>query len=416
MTHAFISEELAQSNTGNLDKTLAQESVRFHYMDNVRALAMLAGIFFHAALAYSPLMQNLWLAADPQNSLVLDALAWFLHLFRMPLFFLISGFFALMLIEKRGMKGFLVNRGSRIVIPFLIFLPLVLISLIMLIGWAIYNVENPSPILQFIAATYNNPDVPQPPFSTTHLWFLFNLALFCLVLVAVSKLFKSHFIESLATTRFFIGIFPLLLVPALYTQTTPHPAAERIYPELWSFGFYGIFFFAGAILFTRPALFNDLERHVKWMLLFSLAGYAIYYAFLPQELSLADIIAAQASQEHSWQHLLIVGLTEFIAVYMTLVCLLSGKKLLAKESRVFRLIADSSYWVYIIHLPLLFWIQFLLLDVEWNLWAKFLVASLSTLLIGLASYLVCVRWTPIGWLLNGRSSCKSSPKVGVNSQ
>ncbi len=29
---------------------------RLHYMDQLRALAMLAGVVFHAALAYSPLM------------------------------------------------------------------------------------------------------------------------------------------------------------------------------------------------------------------------------------------------------------------------------------------------------------------------------------------------------------------------
>ena len=37
---------------------------RIHYMDNLRALAMLAGVVFHAAFAYSPLMHPLWPAAD----------------------------------------------------------------------------------------------------------------------------------------------------------------------------------------------------------------------------------------------------------------------------------------------------------------------------------------------------------------
>jgi peptidoglycan/LPS O-acetylase OafA/YrhL len=67
-----------------------------------------------------------------------------------------------------------------------------------------------------------------------------------------------------------------------------------------------------------------------------------------------------------------------------------------------RLVADSSYWVYIIHLPVLFWIQFHLLDSDWNIWVQFLVSSFGTLAIGFASYLLLVRWTPIGWLLNGR--------------
>ena len=126
------------------------EPVRYHYMDNLRALAMLLGIFFHAALAYSPMMQNLWLAADPVNSIVMDFLAWFSHTFRMPLFFLIAGFFALMLIEKRSIGGFMKHRLLRIGVPFIVFLPLCLTAVIVTIGWATNSVENPSPMLQMI--------------------------------------------------------------------------------------------------------------------------------------------------------------------------------------------------------------------------------------------------------------------------
>ncbi|MEM8817803.1 MAG: glucan biosynthesis protein, partial [Pseudomonadota bacterium] len=55
-----------------------------------------------------------------------------------------------------------------------------------------------------------------------------------------------------------------------------------------------------------------------------------------------------------------------------------------------------------VHLPLVFWLQFLQLDVEWGLRTEYAVASLGTLAIGFASYAVLVRPTPIGWLLNGR--------------
>ena len=41
-----------------------QAGDRIHAMDNLRALAMLAGVVFHAALAYSPLMHMIWPPAD----------------------------------------------------------------------------------------------------------------------------------------------------------------------------------------------------------------------------------------------------------------------------------------------------------------------------------------------------------------
>ena len=75
-----------------------QAGERIHSMDNLRALAMLAGVVFHAALAYSPLMHPVWPAADAGRSVVVDAVAWFLHMFRMPVFFAVAGFFAALLV------------------------------------------------------------------------------------------------------------------------------------------------------------------------------------------------------------------------------------------------------------------------------------------------------------------------------
>ncbi|MGV8838653.1 MAG: hypothetical protein ACWA6V_21380, partial [Cellvibrio sp.] len=59
------------------------EVERLHYLDNLRALAMIGGVFFHAMLAYSPALHNLWLTADREQSVVIDMVAWFSHLFRM---------------------------------------------------------------------------------------------------------------------------------------------------------------------------------------------------------------------------------------------------------------------------------------------------------------------------------------------
>ena len=157
-------------------------NTRYHYMDNLRATAMLLGVFFHAALAYVPNMQNFWLSASPDNSEVLNYLAWFSHLFRMPLFFLIAGFFACYLIGKRGTGGFLLNRSLRLMLPFVIFLPLTYIAMFMPMAWVIENTSNPSPMLGMIAWAQANPELaPAPPPTTVHLWFLLNLFFFCII-------------------------------------------------------------------------------------------------------------------------------------------------------------------------------------------------------------------------------------------
>jgi glucan biosynthesis protein C len=87
---------------------------------------------------------------------------------------------------------------------------------------------------------------------------------------------------------------------------------------------------------------------------------------------------------------------------MTLYCLIVGKQYLNRQSKTFRLIADSSYWVYLLHVPVLLFIQFHLITLDINVWLKLFFSSLAAITFGLVTYIAFVRKTPIGWLLNGK--------------
>ena len=78
------------------------------------------------------------------------------------------------------------------------------------------------------------------------------------------------------------------------------------------------------------------------------------------------------------------------------------RAVLGVERRGVRYLSDSAYWLYLAHLPLIIagqaWIR------DWDVPAsvKFLGLCVVSTLILLASYQLFVRYTPIGWLLNGR--------------
>ncbi len=382
----------------------AAPTIRYHYMDNLRALAMMAGVFFHAALAYSPMMTNLWMSASPENSLVMDAIAWFSHLFRMPLFFLIAGFFSAYLIGKRGLPGFLRNRAVRILLPFVVFWPLILASLIALIVWGISAIDNQSPLLELIVWMQDNPEAPSPPPSTAHLWFLYTLLQLYIIIALVRRtgLLERTWLQVFDNPWFLVVGMPLVIAPALISQVIPHPAPEQFTPKPWALVFYGTFFLAGYRMFFGKDVIDRLRPFTPYLVGLSLVLYVIVYRQVPQELSFPDALAMQQGATVSTAHA-IAGLSEaIIAVHMTLVCLVLGKQFLDTPSRFNRFVSDSSYWVYILHLPVLFWIQLLLLDVDWPIWVEFLIASFGTLAIGFASYVTIIRPTPIGWMLNGR--------------
>ncbi len=54
---------------------------RIHYLDNLRALAMILGVVLHAGLAYATPAQEVWLATDSQGSVVIDMSIWLIPLF-----------------------------------------------------------------------------------------------------------------------------------------------------------------------------------------------------------------------------------------------------------------------------------------------------------------------------------------------
>jgi len=388
--------------------TESTQNTRLHYMDNLRALAMMLGIFFHAAVAYNPMMANLWITASNEQSIVLEIFAWFSHLFRMPLFFVIAGFFALFLIEKRGIKNFALNRSKRIVLPFFIFMPLIIFSVIAVISWGMKNVQNLTPMLQFFESAQSNSDAEKMPFSTMHLWFLFNLALFCIMAMLLVKfnIQERQIFKIFNRPLFLVVVFPLLLIPALINQPIPVPAPERIYPELWSFGYYGLFFFFGMALYKTDNLLNKLEAYVPWLLFTSLLGYSYFYQQLPKVITFEDVVEYIDGAPISLHHATTVIFEAYLSTYLTLLCLVGGRRFLNRKNTFFRYIADSSYWVYIIHLPVLFYLQLHLLDLELGAWTEFLLSSMGTLIIGMLTYSLIVRKTPIGTLLNGKKISK----------
>ena len=77
---------------------------------------MLLGVGLHASLAFFP---SFWPAQDSTSDLdgPFDEFLWAVHGFRMPVFFLLSGFFTAMLWRRRGLGRLMWHRVCRIALP-----------------------------------------------------------------------------------------------------------------------------------------------------------------------------------------------------------------------------------------------------------------------------------------------------------
>ena len=86
-------------------------------LDALRSFAMLLGIALHASLSFFAFP---WPVHDTQRSDLLPLFLVAVHGFRMPLFFLLSGYFTMLVYRRRGLKSLLDQRFTRIFLPLVI--------------------------------------------------------------------------------------------------------------------------------------------------------------------------------------------------------------------------------------------------------------------------------------------------------
>src|SRR4051812_29702453 len=148
---------------------LPKATTRIHSLDSLRAAMMALGILFHGACTYTTLpLAPVWRFKDRATSPLCDVVFVLTHAFRMPLFFLLAGFFANLLYQRAGMRDFFLHRGKRILLPFaagwlLLYAPTV--------GGLVYGsaIYGPSPGLAL--KTYFQSGAFLRSVGTIHFWF-----------------------------------------------------------------------------------------------------------------------------------------------------------------------------------------------------------------------------------------------------
>jgi ABC-type multidrug transport system ATPase subunit/peptidoglycan/LPS O-acetylase OafA/YrhL len=378
---------------------------RLHALDAVRGFALLLGVAFHAALSFMPgWPPGIWAMNDNSPSQFLSDAAFVTHIFRMSLFFFIAGFFARLLHQKLGTRGFAGNRAKRILLPFVL-------------GWVILF-----PIIGFVWTTGITkvlggvmPQMPEMPktfgaFPLTHLWFLYVLMLLYVVTIAtrslVARLDPAQKLRSAVDTAvrgsittllavFVLGIplaAALLKLPMwFYWQGIPTPDMSLI-PNLPAVVGYGTAFAFGWLVHRSPELLRAIAARWFVYLFFGVlaTGYLLYVVKTTPMATPGNIkvMFAYTFGVAVWGWTL--GLTGAALTY------------LSNFSPVRRYIADASYWIYLAHLPVVAALQVWVghWPLHWSVKFPFiLITSFAALF---ASYHFLVRPTVIGQLLNGR--------------
>jgi glucan biosynthesis protein C len=250
-----------------------------------------------------------------------------------------------------------------------------------------------------------------PNFPLTHLWFLYVLLEFyaatLLVRGAIAALDCSGRLRA-GVDRVFAAVLRNPLAPLMFAA----PIALAFFADprwfMWfgvrtpDFSFitnaqawaaYGTAFAAGWLLHRQIGLLQTVQR--RWALHLVLAVVLI-------AASLA-IAATYLAPMQDWPIRSLGAACYALASWTgTLAVIGLALRFLAGFSASRRYVADASYWLYIIHLPLIVLLQVVVAQLGWPWPGKFTLILAVSFPIMFASYHWLVRYTVIGAVLNGR--------------
>ncbi len=378
-------------------QTLPRKIERIHSLDSLRAIMMLLGLVIHSAISYAVLdYSSSWpLKATNSTHLSNDVILIFIHFFRMPLFFLVAGFFGAMLFYERGVQKMVKNRVSRIIYPLIVFLFILTPLINAAFTYSQRVFEGDENAFETVLSLLSSISMYIPD-KTFHLWFLYYLVMITGVSVLLALLMKKIPQISGKISQGFEWVFerPILRILVfascssliyLFMGASKVDTSFSLIPDINTFAFYFFFYIVGWVLFKSKHLLGSFTRF-DWACMIS--GIFVFFGIFLMNKLMDETARMFASALLVW--LLIFGITGLFIRYGS------------KHSALMRYISDASYWVYLAHL--MFTAVLPGAIAEWPLHPtlKFLFVMTVTLMICFASYHLFVRTTFIGQFLNGR--------------
>ncbi len=390
-------------------------SERLHALDAARGFALMLGIVFHATASFlpSPPGVPLWIVMDNSRSAVLSALFLVLHIFRMTTFFLLAGFFAHMSFHKKGVGGFIRDRLKRIGLPLIVGWPILFAGIVAASIWGAMVMAHGGPL-------------PKPPaypgfpaFPLTHLWFLYVL----LLLYAATLLLRGFVVlvdrgghlrrAADAAVRRLIEnplgpvvlgaplALTFILAPQWIQQVGIMTPDSSLVPN--AFAAVGFFtaFGLGWLLHRQSGLLDVWRR--RW-----LYNLVAAIAFTIAAFAITGVTMLMAPAPHNAMTVLYAACYTLAIWTWTFAFVGIALRFMANHSPVRRYIADASYWLYLIHVPLVMALQVAVSQLAWPWWVKFPLILAIAFPLMFASYQTMVRYTFIGAILNGRRESRSN--------
>jgi len=366
---------------------------RWDFLDQLRAILMLIGIPYHVGLVYAA--HAVWIVESPEKSLPVTWAIQFSHTFRMPVFFLIAGFFALLMVRRRGVETWLAGRARRLGIPLLTSLILISPLMVLASGVAAGGWDNAVPAL---LVEMSSPSAAW----TVHLWFLLYLLIYAVLFAALwqpGRRWGLGAIIERAQDRLeqqpwlgWLGLAALGLVVVTSAVVAAMLDAAYLMGGIFVAGQFvadGLMFLVGALLASRPAWFETFTRP-RW----SVWALALVTAI---------IMAVFQDDEDSVSRAITYFLMPVVGVLFSHLLLSAARLWLDRRTRLSSAMVDAAMTMYLVHVPFVLWLSVAFLAVGWPAEVEFLLITFIAAATSYGFHCLVTRHPTLALLFSGQA-------------
>lgn len=351
---------------------------RLHYLDTMRGVLMLLGVVLHSARPYS---SGTWRVNDVQEIPALDAVGSSLHLFRMPAFFVVAGFFAMYLVCHRPTGVFLRERMQRVGVPLVVMLFSVNVAQLWFLSAGRHGSAESFFRETLLPALMDGN-------LASHLWFLACLAIYFAMTAAVAPQLRR--MAAIRPERWSPRTTDSIFVVALAAGVGAPLATAVVAKLLPSLDAYVLglvqfstvlgylpFFAVGVMLCAYPRMLDRFARITPWVVVLALCAGAGMYVASGQESLAGKALFVLSRALLAW--MVVRAVFWFFRRYLD------------RPSATFRYLSDASYSVYLFHHIVVILAATWLLGVDTSGWLKFIAVLTIASLIPLAVYHFLIR-------------------------
>jgi peptidoglycan/LPS O-acetylase OafA/YrhL len=309
-------------------------------LDAARAFAMLLVVTAHAAIAFMVTPIG-WAIQDSSRFLGADVYVWLAREFAMPTFFWLAGFFARSIYQHGGAPGFVRNRVTRILLPLAIALVPCSVANEALWDWGHELSARPD-----VAATIPKLDASTLPITLGHLWFLYYLlaiSFVAIILVIIARRLAVVAPRGFAilSVAWLIAFPPLAFSGGLQPDT---PLGFQIDTGIALH--FGAFFAWGWLVHSAR---GELDWYARRAWGFVAAAALLFACVVPTLRAGADGELARAPLH---------AIAASAALTVALIAAFLGLCVrYARPRPTVQLAAEASYWIYIVHFPIVVLLQ-----------------------------------------------------------